>query len=118
LSAACAKAAIDAQIDWPNLPGITVQITDGYGHINPAFGLNDLVKYIYNIFTMIGGLAAFAMVVKGGILWLTSTGNPTKINEAKGQITSALIGLIFLLGSYIILKVLNPDILTLNPVIF
>jgi hypothetical protein len=108
--------ALDAEIDWPNIPGIPAekQITNGSGSLNPNFGLNDLVKYIYNFFVMIGGLAALGMIIYGGVQYLTSSGSPAKTGAAKDKITSALLGLLLLLGSYILLNLLNPDILLLR----
>lgn len=76
---------------------------------NPAF-LSDFLKYIYYFFLTIGGIATFAMLVWGGFRWLTSAGNPAGIGEAKDTIFSAIIGLVLLLGSYLILSTINPDL--------
>lgn len=108
--------ALTAEIDWPQVPGITKQITNEDGSLNLDFTVADLVKYAYNFCVMIGGLAAFGMIVFGGVQYLTSSGSPAKTGEAKDKITSALLGLLLLLGSYILFNIINPDILILrNP---
>jgi len=45
---------------------------------------------------------------------LTSAGSPAKISEAKDRIGSAILGLIIILASFLILKVINPDLITLK----
>lgn len=63
--------------------------------------------------TVIGLLALVAMVV-GGIVYLTSAGSPERIKKAKSIIGGALAGLALLLCSYIILKLINPDLVQLK----
>lgn len=72
--------------------------------------LNQLIAWFYYFIVGISGLAAFAMLVWGGVQWLTSAGSPSKITEAKDRITSALLGLLIILGSWLILQVINPEL--------
>ena len=60
------------------------------------------------------GIVAVAVIVGGGIYYMTSSGNPGKQNEAKSYITSALWGVILLLGSFFILNTINPEIIKLE----
>lgn len=53
----------------------------------------------------------FLMVVSGGIKWLTSSGEPKDIENAKGRITFAIIGLAVIILAWFILKFLS-DFLT------
>lgn len=76
--------------------------------------LNRLIAWFYYFIIMLSGLAAFVMLVWGGFGWLTSVGNPSKISEAKERITSALLGLLIILASWLVLRVINPDLLTLT----
>ena len=76
--------------------------------------LVDLVAYIYNFALAIGGILAFVMLVIGGVRWLASAGAPAAIGTAKKQITTALLGLVLLLASYLILNTLNPELVLLR----
>jgi len=70
----------------------------------------EVISYIFKILIGIGALIAVAMVIMAGIEWMTSDGNPGKIGEAKTKIKNALLGVGILLGSYLILYTINPQI--------
>lgn len=97
------------ELSYPKIgpPGEEVEIKLG-------MDLNKLIAWFYYFIVTISGISAFVMLVWGGFLWLTSAGNPTKISNAKDQITSAFLGLIIILASYLILKVINPELTTLK----
>jgi len=63
---------------------------------------------------MIAGLAAFGMIVYGGLRYTLSAGNIGSQEDAKEQITQAIVGLILLFGAYLILYTINPDLITLQ----
>ncbi|MBU1131243.1 pilin [Patescibacteria group bacterium] len=74
---------------------------------------NLLVRYIqaiYKFFVGIAGIVAVFMIVFGGVIWLFSGGNATKIGQAKEIILGAIFGLLLALGSYMILNTLNPSL--------
>ncbi len=62
-----------------------------------------------------GALSMFLMLFSGGIKWLTSSGDPKDIENAKGRITFAVFGLIIMIASWFILKFIS--IFTGNPLI-
>ncbi|HPM39111.1 MAG TPA: pilin, partial [Candidatus Pacearchaeota archaeon] len=70
----------------------------------------EVISYIFKILIGIGALIAVAMVIMAGIEWMTSDGNPGKIGGAKTKIKNALLGVGILLGSYLILYTINPQI--------
>lgn len=98
-----------------NLTYPTIDIP-GVGKVTLSLGmdLNRLVAWFYYFIVGIAGFAAFIMLVWGGFRWLTSAGNPAAISDAKDRIFSALLGLLIILASYLILKVINPELLMLN----
>ncbi|MBI2633184.1 MAG: hypothetical protein HYW78_02215, partial [Parcubacteria group bacterium] len=59
------------------------------------------------------GLVIFVVFVYGGILWIFSAGDPTKVAKGKKAIQASLIGLIITFSAYFlvanILKILNVD---------
>ncbi len=72
------------------------------------------IVYIYYFLIFIGGLAFFGVLIYGGVEWLTSGGDPTKISDAKHRISQGFLGLIILLSSYLILYTINPDFLGIS----
>lgn len=101
-----ASFAAALELTWPSSPGGTA-LTD-------ASTLTDLVKYFYEWGIALGGLAAFVSLVIAGFSYLTSVGDPGKINDAKDRATSAFLGLILLLGSWLILNTINPELTQLT----
>jgi hypothetical protein len=73
----------------------------------------ELIKWVFPYLLGLGGLSAFALIVFSGIQILTSGGNPEKIQGAKETITSAVTGLLFIILSLFLLKLIGGDILGL-----
>jgi len=76
--------------------------------------LTGLVSTLFTFLLTIAGLAAFVMVVVGGIKYLTSAGSPSSTGDAKDQITSALLGLVIIFASWMILNTINPELVDLQ----
>ncbi len=69
------------------------------------------IKALYNYaMGVVGILAALALMI-GGVIYLTSTGNATRISEAKSWITGALTGMLIMFTSYVLLNEVNPDLI-------
>lgn len=106
--------AIRAEIDWPELPG-GLRIEDGEGSPgNLTASLPELIRYIFNFAIAIAGLIAFIRLVYGGFRYLTSAGNVAAQRDARDILTSAIIGLLLLLASVLLLRIINPDVLILR----
>lgn len=67
--------------------------------------------YVFTTGVGIAGGIAFLYFLYGAFLILTSAGNPEKIEEAKQIITSALSGVLLIIFSIFLLKVIGVDIL-------
>jgi len=76
--------------------------------------LNQLVAWFYYFIIGIAGLSAFIMLTWGGFQYLTSAGNPTSISDAKDKIKSAFLGLLIILIAWLVLQVINPDLIILR----
>jgi hypothetical protein len=72
------------------------------------------VESFYQFALMIAGVLAFGVIIYGGIRYMTSVGNPSGEEEAKQWIWAALTGVLLLAGAYIILNVINPQLLNLT----
>ena len=70
---------------------------------------------VYKFLVSVVGVIAGIMIVYAGFKWLTAGGSPDKISDAKRKIADASVGLILVLGSYIILMIINPDLVVFQP---
>lgn len=74
------------------------------------------IKALYNYaLGIVGILAAIALMI-GGVIWLVSAGNATRISQAQSWIIGSLTGLLIMVTSYILLNQINPDLVGLKPV--
>lgn len=71
------------------------------------------INSFYQFALLIGGVLALAVVVYGGILYMTSIGNPSGVEEAKKWLEAALFGIILLAGAYMILNIINPQLVNI-----
>lgn len=72
------------------------------------------IKALYDYGMSIAGILAAIVLMGGGILWLTSGGNDSRIAQAKEMIVGSVTGLAILFSSWIILNTINPDLLKLK----
>jgi hypothetical protein len=57
-------------------------------------GLNELLRKIINIFSVIVGAVAVIMIIIGGFRYVISSGNDQAVSGAKNTIIFALVGLV------------------------
>lgn len=74
------------------------------------------IKAFYDYSMAIGGILAAIVLMGGGVLWLTSAGNDSKITQAKELIIGSITGLGILLGSWVLLNTINPDLLKMQTI--
>jgi len=76
--------------------------------------LGEYVNGVYNLAIKLGGLIAAIMLMTGGVLWLISGGDVSKVSQAKDILTGSIIGFTILLSSYLILTLVNPNLVNFN----
>jgi uncharacterized membrane protein len=59
-----------------------------------------VIRYIM----MLGAIIALIFLVIGGVSYITSGGDKMKVQDAQGKITSAIVGLVIVLGAFLIIK--------------
>lgn len=95
----------------PNVP------IPGFPMENVVVDESFLGRYINNFYIFFAGVAgifAVVMMMWGGFHYIVSAGNPQKMNQGKEIISNAIIGLILVLTSYLLLKTINPNLVSLN----
>lgn len=84
------------------------------GQESATGSLPSYIQAVLNATMMIIVISAVFMISVGGFLYLTSAGNTSRAGQAKGIITDAIFGLILALVAYLVLYIINPDLLTLR----
>lgn len=84
--------------------------------INSAIGLIDtepqaFVRRIFSLVLGIAGGVALILIMYSGYKMMLSQGNPEKVQDARQQLTSAIIGLLFIIFSFVILQIIGVDLL-------
>ncbi|WKZ25369.1 MAG: hypothetical protein QY322_03175 [bacterium] len=110
------------------------EIDKGGGITNPLFGdmytslvtrptggesfLQLLLPKVVGILLVFGGVAFFFMFLWGAITWIVSGGDKASVENAKGRITNAIIGLVLMVGVFAIAKLIEGffgiDILSID----
>lgn len=60
------------------------------------------------------GIAAFIMLVWGGILYLTARDSQEQVKQARSHMGNAIFGLLLALVSVLILRTINPDLVRIG----
>ena len=107
LAQGCLAQGKELEIHYPEVSGAERPTTTKT--FLPAY-----IEYIFTWAIIIAGLLAFFALVYGGILYLTSAGNPSKMSDAREQIIAGFLGLIILLSSFLILNTIDPQLVILE----
>lgn len=105
--AKCTKAGGDPCSD---ARGPAFKTAVGCIHTNPAEFAKDLLTWVIGI----GGGIAFLMMLLGAFQMLTSAGNPETLQAGRDRLTSAVIGLLFIIFAVLLLQIIGADILGLK----
>jgi magnesium-transporting ATPase (P-type) len=113
LAPASASAVVNGQVTGGVCSGAqTLNISDNTtvvcGADDTTTTFNSILTKIINIFSVIVGVIAVVMIIVGGLKYITSGGDSTKVGGAKNTILYALIGLVIVALAQVIVKfVLN-----------
>lgn len=98
---------------YPTLPAgkkfkcATVDTAIGSIQTDPVL----LVKQLFGILLSLAGGIALLLIIYSGYQIMVSQGNPEKLQQARETLTSAIVGLVFLIFSLVILQIIGVDIL-------
>lgn len=73
----------------------------------PFTDLGDLIGQVFVIVLVLGGILFFIYLLIGGLQWVTSGGDKASLESARGKITAALTGLIIILATFALTKVIE-----------
>ncbi|MCD6410711.1 hypothetical protein J7K92_02085 [bacterium] len=95
--------ATDLEVKYPRIPGITppesVQVP-----------LSFYLNYIFELAVGLAGFLVFFLLIRAGTIYVFNSYNPGKVKEAKEILTFAFVGFGIILSSYLILALINPQL--------
>ncbi|MFA6995329.1 MAG: pilin [Patescibacteria group bacterium] len=129
----CCKPTVAAPVFTPpkfilpniqiSIPGLNLTTSSIQSELNADGSYTVSVPWIgqyiggiYNYGVGIAGILAAIMLMAGGVLWLISAGDASKITQAKELITGSITGLIILTTSYLLLYTINPELTQFKPI--
>ena len=82
------------------------------GGTQPADGSSpaEFFKYVFNLGIIFGVVAAVFVLISQGVTMLMAKGETALVILAKEKIKRVFVGLLILLGAYMILTTINPDL--------
>ncbi len=84
------------------------------GEVKAVAGFPVYIALLYAYFTSIAGIVAVTVMAYGGYQWMVAGGNADKISQAKSTIQGAFVGLVLVLGSYVILDQINSKLVIMK----
>ena len=77
------------------------------GDVATIGSLETLFSNFVNVVIAMTGVALFLMFIVGGFSFLFSSGDQKKLDQAKGTLTNAIIGLVVIVSAYLILRIIG-----------
>ncbi len=77
-------------------------------------GYREYIRAFYQFSIPVALLIATVLIMIGGVIWITSAGNQTRISKAQEFIIQPLIGIVLLAGAYTLLALINPNLVDLR----
>ncbi|GEM_PF-4443907 len=84
--------------------------------VNSAFGIfntepGQFITKIFAIILSLSGGIALLLIIRAGYMFMISQGKPEELQKAREQLIAAIVGLMFMIFSFVILQVIGVDIL-------
>jgi hypothetical protein len=92
---------VHAAVDWKNTLGGPDKDVATIQSLEPLF--SNVVQAVVALL----GVALLVMFFVAGFGYLFSGGDPKKVEQAKGTLTNAIIGLIVIVSAYIVLNLIG-----------
>ncbi|HVY68108.1 MAG TPA: lytic transglycosylase domain-containing protein, partial [Patescibacteria group bacterium] len=80
---------------------------------------NDLyncINKLYRVAIVVASIGGMIMIIAAGYVYMSAGGNQESVNKAKSMISSTIAALVILFVGYLLLKLINPNIVTFQPI--
>lgn len=89
--------------------GTCASFATDFGNINTD--IQGFILRIFAILLSVSGGIALLLLIRAGYILMTSAGNPERVKNGREQLVAAIVGLLFIIFSFVILGVIGEDIL-------
>ncbi len=94
------------EVPWPEIAGI---------ELKEDSTMQEFTSYFFAFSMIIGSILLLFAVISAGFTLLLGHGSPSDFQNAKNKLLGAAIGMILLLGGYVIINEINSDIVIESP---
>jgi cytochrome bd-type quinol oxidase subunit 2 len=77
------------------------------GDVATIQSLSTLFTNVIGVVVALAGVVLFIMFVVSGFSFLFSSGDPKKLEKARGTLTNAIAGLVIIVAAYLILRLIG-----------
>ena len=70
-------------------------------------GIGTIIQSVITILFIVAVVLALGFLIYGGIKWIISGGDKTKVEAARGTIVAALVGLVLVFLAYFVLNIIG-----------
>lgn len=102
-------APTDASKDQGNTPGIGT--SNASANNSASRDLYRCINQLYKFAIILGSSIAVFFVVIAGYIYMSADGNQESVDKAKDILISSITAMVILLGGFLLLKAINPDLI-------
>lgn len=110
-SAVMAESIWDKQVGMGTKSG---EVGNAFGETvsdrNSVSDIRLVVAKLINVFLGFMGIIFLILIIYGGIMWMTAAGKDDNINKAKSLLVAGVIGLIIVVSSFAIAKLVTDKV--------
>ncbi len=104
------KKFLCAPSDNNNISGDANIVNGSTVKISGQGDLYSCINKLYRFAIIVGATISVFFIVIAGYLYMSAEGNNESVSKAKDILTTSLTGLVLLMGGYLLLKTINPDL--------
>ena len=78
--------------------------------------LYNCINRLYRFALVVASVFSVFMIVIAGYIYMAAEGNQESVDKAKSILVSSITSIVILVGGYVLLKFLNPDLIKFQPI--
>jgi len=102
-------APTDASKDTGNTPGVGT--SNAAANNSASRDLYRCINQLYKFAIILGSSISVFFVVVAGYIYMSADGNQESVDKAKDILVSSITAMVILLGGFLLLKAINPDLI-------
>ncbi len=104
------KKYLCAPSDNSNISGNANIVNGSTVKVSGQGDLYSCINKLYRLAIIVGATISVFFIVIAGYLYMSAEGNNESVSKAKDMLATSLTGLVLLMGGYLLLKTINPDL--------